>query len=96
MSEDFGVPHIGGEDRTFTVTNVGGSPSGVPVSGLTQAGADFSIAANGCITPLSGAASCSIVVHVGTKGTGHVSALLTVIAIPGGTVSASVMANIEA
>jgi hypothetical protein len=96
MSQDFGVPHIGGEDRTFTVTNVGGSPSGVPVSSLTQAGADFSIAANGCITPLSGAASCSIVVHVGTKGAGHVSALLTVIAIPGGTVSASMMANIEA
>ena len=83
-SQDFGVPHIGGEDRTFTVSNVGGSPSGVPVSGLTQTGTDFSIAANGCIGPLSAAASCSIVVHVGTHGAGHVSALLAVIAIPGG------------
>jgi hypothetical protein len=96
MSQDFGVPQIGGEDRAFTVTNVGGSSSGVPVSGLTQTGTDFSIAANGCTAPLSAAASCSIVVHVGTKGAGHVSALLTVIAIPGGTVSAPVMANIEA
>ncbi len=95
-SQDFGVPHIGGEDRTFTVTNVGGSPSGVPVSGVTQTGADFSIAANGCTVPLPAAGSCAIVVHVGTHGAGHVSALLTVIAIPGGMVSAPVMANIEA
>ena len=95
-SQDFGVPNVGGEDRTFTVTNVGGSPSGVPVSGLTQTGADFSIAANGCTSPLSAAASCSIVVHVGTHGAGHVSALLTVIAIPGGMASAPVMADIEA
>ncbi len=95
-SHDFGVAQIGGEDRTFTVTNLGESPSGVPVSGLTQTGTDFSIAANGCTTPLTAAASCSIVVHVGTTGAGHVSALLTVIAIPGGTVTASVMANIEA
>ena len=96
MSQDFGVPHIGGEDRTFTVTNIGGSPSGVPISALTQAGTDFSIGANGCLAPLPPAANCSIVVHVGTSGAGHVSALLRVSAIPGGTVSASVMANIEA
>ena len=94
--QDFGVPQIGGENRTFTVTNIGGSPSGVPVSALTQTGVDFSIAANGCMAPLSAAASCSIVVHVGTNGAGHVSALLTVVAIPGGTAMASVMANIEA
>ena len=95
-SQDFGVPQVGGEDRTFAVTNVGGSPSGVPVSGLAQTGTDFSITANGCTTPLSAAGSCSIVVHVGTNGAGHVSAVLTVIAIPGGTATASVMANIEA
>jgi hypothetical protein len=96
MSQDFGVPQIGGEDRAFTVTNVGGSPSGVPIPALSQTGTDFSIAANGCITPLSPVASCSIVVHVGTNGAGHVSAVLTVSAIPGGLVSASVTANIEA
>ncbi len=96
MSQDFGVPQIGGEDRTFTVTNVGGSPSGVPIPSLTQAGADFSIASNGCMAPLSGAASCSIVVHVATIGAGQVSALLTVTAIPGGAVTASMMADIQA
>jgi hypothetical protein len=96
MSQDFGVPQIGGEDRTFTVTNIGGSVSGVPIPALTQTGTDFSIAANGCVAPLSAAASCSIVVHVGTSGAGHVSALLTVSAIPGGMTTASVMANIEA
>ena len=96
MSQDFGVPHIGGEDRTLTITNVGGSASGVPVAALTPAVTDFSIAANGCVAPLSATASCSIAVHVGTSGAGPVSALLTVIAIPGGTVSASVMADIEA
>jgi hypothetical protein len=96
MSQDFGVPQVGGEDRTFTVTNVGGSPSGVPISALTPPGTDFSIAANDCMAPLSAAASCSIVVHVATNGAGHVSALLTVSAIPGGLVSAPVTADIEA
>lgn len=95
-SQDFGIPQIGGEDRTFTVTNVGGSPSGVPVSALTQTGDDFSIAANGCMAPLAAAASCSIVVHVDTNGAGHVSVVLTVVAIPGGMASATAMANIEA
>jgi hypothetical protein len=95
-SQDFGVPQIGGEDRTFTVTNVGGSPSGVPIPALSQAGADFSIAANGCIAPLSAAASCSIEIHVATNGAGQVSATITVTAIPGGVVAASMTADIQA
>jgi hypothetical protein len=95
-SQDFGVPQIGGESRTFTVTNVGGSTSGVPVPALTQAGNDFSVAANGCTGLLSAGASCPIDVRVGTEGAGPVSATLTVIAIPGGTASASMTANIEA
>jgi hypothetical protein len=95
-SQDFGVPQIGGETRTFTVTNVGGSLSGLPVPMLTQSGSDFSVAANGCTSLLSAGGSCPIDVHVGTSGAGQVSANLTVSALPGGTASASMTANIEA
>jgi len=95
-SQDFGVPMIGGEDRTFTVTNVGGSPTGVPIPALGQAGTDFSLGPNGCTLPLAPAASCPVDVHVGTAGAGHVSAMLVVTAIPGGTATASATANIEA
>jgi hypothetical protein len=95
-SQDFGVPQIGGETRTFTVTNVGGSLSGLPVPMLTQSGSDFSMAANGCISLLSAGANCPIAVHVGTSGAGQVSATLTVTALPGGTASASMTADIEA
>ena len=95
-SQDFGVPQIGGETRTFTIANTGGSASGVPVAMLTQAGDDFSIAGNGCTVPLSAGGSCSIDVRVGTEGAGPVSATLTVVAIPGGMVAASMTADIEA
>ena len=96
MSQDFGVPQIGGETRTFTVTNIGGSLSGLPVPMLTQTGSDFSMTANGCTFLLSAGGSCPIDVHVGTTGAGQVSATLTVTALPGGTASASMTANIEA
>ena len=96
MSQDFGVPQIGGETRTFIITNLGGSPSGAPVPTLSQAGSDFSIAANGCTASLPAAASCPLDVRVATDGAGQVSATLTVTAIPGGVASASMMADIEA
>lgn len=96
MSQDFGVPQIGGETRTFTVTNIGGSTSGVAVPTLSQADSDFSIAANGCMALLSAGATCPVDVHVSTNGAGPVSATLNVIAIPGGTASASMIADIEA
>jgi hypothetical protein len=95
-SQDFGVPQIGGETRTFTVTNVGGSPSGAPIPTLSQSGDDFSIAANGCTAPVSTGASCPIDIRVSTSGAGQVSAMLTVVAVPGGTASASMVADIEA
>jgi hypothetical protein len=95
-SQDFGVPQIGGERRNFTVSNIGGSLSGVAVPILTQGGSDFSIAANGCTYLLSAGASCPVDVQVGTSGAGQVSATLTVTAIPGGTASASMTADIEA
>lgn len=96
ISQDFGVPQIGGETRTFTVSNVGGSPSVVVVPTLIQAGSDFSIAANGCTAPLSVGGSCPVDVHVATTGAGQVSATLNVTAIPGGSASAPMTADIEA
>jgi len=95
-SLDFGSPNIGGETRTLTIVNVGGSTAGVPAPRLDQAGDDYSIASNGCLVPLNAGASCPIDVHVGTMGAGRVSATLTVTAFPGGTVSASITALIEA
>jgi hypothetical protein len=95
-SLDFGVPQIGGETRTLTVANVGGSPSGVPVPALSQTGDDFSIIANGCMGPLAAGAGCPVEVRLGTRGAGPVSATLTVTAIPGGTASAPLRGNIQA
>jgi hypothetical protein len=95
-SQDFGVPQIGGEVRTFAITDVGGSPSGVPIPALMQAGTDFSIVRNGCVAPLAVGGSCPVDVHVDTNGAGLVSATLTATAFPGGTASASMTADIEA
>jgi len=54
------------------------------------------MAANGCTSLLSAGGNCPIDAHVGTSGAGQVSATLTVTALPGGTASASMTANIEA
>jgi hypothetical protein len=97
-SEDFGMPSLGNEPtRMFTVANAGGSVSGVPVAmiGGPTAGS-FEIVANTCTTPLSPLAACRIDVKLPFRDpVGMKSATLTVVAVPGGTVSAAMTGDVE-
>ncbi|MGA8927872.1 MAG: hypothetical protein WB462_16790 [Solirubrobacterales bacterium] len=97
-SADFGMPSVGDEPiRTFTVTNMGGSLSGVPVPVIGgPGGASFSVVANGCTTPLAPGAVCPISVQLPFKDpVGPKSATLDVTAVPGGTASAAMTGDVE-
>jgi len=97
-NQDFGIPTIpDGATRTFVVTNIGGSPSGVPIPAITGSNFDhFKVAANGCVVPLGPSLTCQIDVNLPPRGAGPVSATLNVTAIPGGTASATMTGDIEA
>ena len=92
------MPSLGNEPtRTFTVANVGGSVSGVPVAmvGGPSAGS-FHIVANTCATPLSPAAACTIDVKLPFgEPFGMQSATLTVVSVPGGSASAAMAGDVE-
>jgi hypothetical protein len=91
------VPRIGGETRTFTVTNTGGSLAGLPVPIVIGPDAGtFAVGANSCIDALPAAATCQIDLVLFTRGAGIVSATLRVVAVPGGTVDAPVTGDIQA
>jgi hypothetical protein len=97
-SQDFGITRQPeGATGTFTVTNAGGSPSGLPVPTLTGPdAASFSISANTCTNLLAPAAACRIDVHLPPTGPlGVKSATLNVMAVPGGMVSASFTGDVE-
>jgi len=77
-------------NHSFTVTNVGGQPTGTPTVSLGGTnGADFRIASNSCTTALAGGALCTIAVNFRPTISGASSASLSVSATPGGTVSAA-------
>jgi hypothetical protein len=96
-SQDFGVIAVGGTRRAFTVSNVGGSASGVPAATISGPdAASFSIAGNTCTAALLPAATCQIDVHLAFVGpVGPHSGTLTVTAAPGGTASAAMTGDVE-
>ena len=96
LSQAFGSVLVGGTSMAmqFTVTNTGGSASGVP--SVTLAGAnlgDFAIAGNGCTTTLASMASCTIDVTFSPTAAGGRQATLNVTALNGGTATASLTGN---
>jgi hypothetical protein len=97
-SQDFGVPELpAGATRSFTVTNTGGSFSGLPVTSISGPNADnFVVAANACMASLGPGLTCRIEVNLPPRGAGPVSAMLNVTATPGGTVSAAMAGDIQA
>jgi hypothetical protein len=90
-SQDFGSQSLSTTTRSFTIANVGGSPSGLPVPTITGPNAaSFSLGANTCAGALPPAASCQIDVNFRFVGSaGPQSATLNVTAVPGGMVSAA-------
>ena len=89
---DFGTHATGtsAPAQTFTVTNAGGVPSGVPsVSvGGTDA-AQFPLSANTCTAALAPGASCSFEVGLSPASNGAKSAAVAVAALPGGPATAT-------
>ncbi len=97
-SQDFGlVPVNGKTTRIFTVTNTGGSPSGVPVPAVSGPNADaFSVGPSVCTRPLTPKGTCQFAVHLSfVLPTGIRSGTLDVTAVPGGTVSVPMTGDIE-
>jgi hypothetical protein len=97
-SQDFGMPSVGSEPTfAFTVTNVGGSVSGVPVTAITGPSAgSFDIVANTCTTRMSPTAACRIDVKLPFRDpVGPKAATLTVTASPGGNASAALTGDVE-
>jgi hypothetical protein len=96
-AQDFGTLSLGKVTRAFMIANAGGSPSGVPVPAITGTNAaSFSVGASTCSAPLPPGASCEIDVDLaGGAPAGLRSATLTVTAVPGGTVSATMTGDIE-
>jgi hypothetical protein len=90
-SLDYDTPVPGNHvKRTVVLSNVGGSPSGVPAVSISGTNAsNYSIGANGCTAALAAAASCQIEVELTSTTLGVKTATLTVTATPGGTVFAT-------
>jgi hypothetical protein len=90
-SHDFGDAPAVSPPFDFVVTNVGGQFSGVPAVSLGGSTAiDFEITANTCTAGLAPSAACTISVRaVDNAGGNPATAVLNVLATPGGAASAA-------
>jgi len=79
-----------GSTQVFTITNMGGSGTGIPSVGFATATSDFTITDNQCLAALSPAGMCTVTVRFNPASAGSLNANLRVSATPGGTVSAMV------
>jgi hypothetical protein len=86
---DFDVhPTIQVVARLVTVTNAGGSASGVPnaiVSGTNAS--EFTVADSSCTAPIPAGHSCAMALTHKAASNGNKSATLSVVATPGGAVN---------
>ena len=92
VSNDFGTVGVGGQSgfATFTVSNTGGTPTGVPTVTLGGSAPGQFNSVNNCSAAIAPLGTCTIMVQFKPTQTGLQSASITVVAAPGGTVSASV------
>jgi hypothetical protein len=87
-TQAFGSVAIGApSDVSFTLTNVGGQPSGVPALAVTGA-SDFTIAHN-CTTAVAPGAACTITARFVPSAAGARTATLSATATPGGNPSSA-------
>ena len=79
-------------DTTFTITNGGGSPTGVLTGSMTGADANQFTLTNNCTgQTLIASGTCTMVVHFNPTSNGSKTASLSVTGSPGGSVSATLM-----
>lgn len=89
---DFGTVTMGQTaTQVFTLRNDGDASTGTLTINVT--GTDFTISANGCTTPLAGAASCMITVQYAPSAAGARSGGLTASGAAGGSASATLTGN---
>ena len=89
-AQDFAGIVVGASsaDKTFTVKNSGGAPTGVPSFALSGADAqDFQTGSNTCTAALAAGATCTVSMRFSPTTSGAKTATLTVIASPGGSAS---------
>jgi hypothetical protein len=91
------VQNMQSGNKTFTVTNTGGVPSGtVAVSMGGTNGGDFKIVTNNCrnkTLPANGAMACTVVVAFKPSKLGRETATLSAVANPGGTATDTLTGN---
>ncbi len=79
-----------GATQMFTITNNGGSASGIPSVGFATATNDFTITNNQCLAALSPSGTCTVSVRFNPSVAGNLNANLRISASPGGIASAMV------
>ncbi|MFO0600581.1 MAG: choice-of-anchor D domain-containing protein [Myxococcaceae bacterium] len=92
MTKDFGMVTLGSAStaQTFTVTNTGGSTSGLPGVMLSGANAsEFILSNNTCLASLSPSATCTFQLQLAPSTAGVKAATVTVSGTPGGTANAT-------
>lgn len=88
-SNAFGTHGLGSTTpATFTVTNMGGAATGIPMAVLSDT-TNYQIMSNGCTTALAGGASCMVTVAFNPAVVGGLSGSLTMSATPGGSTPVS-------
>ncbi len=91
------VQNVQSGNKTFTISNTGGVPSGtVAVSMGGANGGDFHVVTNNCkdkTLPPNGATACTVIVAFKPSVLGKETATLTAIANPGGTATDAVTGN---
>jgi hypothetical protein len=84
-------------NKTFTVSNTGGVPSGAVVMSMAGMYApDFHILTNNCrnkTLPANGATVCTVIAYFKPSMVGHETATLTAVANPGGTATSALDGN---
>jgi len=86
LSQDFNSVVIGSSSSiSFTISNSGGVPSGVPAAMISGADASqYSIATDNCTAAIPGSGMCTLVVKFAPTTAGAKAASLTIGASPGG------------
>ena len=88
---DFDDTEVGTDSapKTFTVTNTGNIPTGVPTVALGSGAADFEISGNTCTAVLAPSATCTVNVKFTPTAAGPATRQLNVSATPGGSTSSA-------
>jgi hypothetical protein len=97
LQGEFGISGLGPVAKTFTIANIGDTPTGQVSVSLSGPNADdsFKIVANGCLAPLPAAGTCAVTVVLDAPTTGPRLATLTASSPVGGVVAAPLVGLVQ-